>query len=452
MPRMLPATVPFLTTPAVDAQAIAFAALLGLLTIAIVAGWPVARLLRSAPSPRGERPAGRGAMYRALVVAQVAIAVALTSAAGLLGRSLLSVARQDPGFSIERVLVADIGMPRTAAPDPLRAGAVEEQLLAAVASYPGIEAVTAAYDHPLEANWSESPTVLGDTEADVQQRQVDLRIVAPGYFEALGVELLDGRTLSPRDRFDAPGATIVNEAFARQLGGRALGRRLRTGTPGAMFPGAPREFAIVGIVANERFRGLEHPVQPAFYLSTRQFPQPGLTLLVRTAGEPLAQATAIRSSLRSVDPAMTFDRATSLDRIMDAQLVSRRVTTEVIGGFAAAALGLAALGMYGLLAILVGSRTREIGIRLAVGASPASVGRQIVRYAMQSAAIGILLGTAIALATGRLIHSLLVGVTPGNPWMLGLVAAVLLTTAAGAALVPAWRAARIDPVSALRRE
>jgi putative ABC transport system permease protein len=452
VPRLLPASVPFLTVPAVDAQGIAFAALLGLLTIAIVSGWPIARLLFSGASIRGTASAARQPVYRLLVVAQIAIAVALTSAAGLLGRSLSSVEGQDPGFSIDRVLVADLGWPRQASMDPRRAAAAERQLLAAIATRPQVEAVAAAYDHPLEANWTESPTVLGDTTADVEQRQVDLRIVSPGYFDALGVELLAGRTLTDRDVFDAPGATVVNEAFARELGGRVVGRRVRTGTPAAMAQGAPREFTIVGVVANERFRGLERPAQAAFYLSTRQFPQSGLTLLVRTTGDPVIHASDIRSAVKTADETVTFDRVRTLETILAEQLVARRVTTEVIGGFAGVAVGLSALGMYGLLAMLVGSRTREIGIRLAVGASPSAVGQEILRYAVGNATIGILLGSALALGTGRLLHSLLVDVMPHDPLMLGLVAALLLTTAACAALFPALRAARIDPVDALRHQ
>jgi predicted lysophospholipase L1 biosynthesis ABC-type transport system permease subunit len=243
----------------------------------------------------------------------------------------------------------------------------------------------------------------------------------------------------------------VNEAFARQLGGRAIGRRLTTSTPSAMFPGAPREFEIVGVAVNERFRGLEKPPQPAFYLSTRQFPQSGMTLLVRTVGDPSARAADIRSIVRATDPGITFDRVTTLETILREQLLPRRVTTDVISVFAIVALGLAALGMFGLVATLVSSRTREIGIRLAIGASPVSVGREVMRHALQTAAVGVVLGLVLALAAGRVLRSLLVNVSQRDPLVLGAVAIILLAAAALAALAPAFRASRIDPVTALRQ-
>ena len=209
---------------------------------------------------------------------------------------------------------------------------------------------------------------------------------------------------------------------------------------------------IVGIVEDERVRGLEQPALPAFYLTTRQFPQRGGALLVRTSGDPLAAAADIRGAVRALDPAITFNRATSLDAILSDQLAQRRVTTGVIGGFGLAALALAALGLYSLLAVLVGNRAREIGVRLAVGATPMSVGFQVVRESVRNAVAGIALGVLLAIGTGRFIQSLLVDVSPRDPVTLLAVAAVLLTVATGAAIIPARRAARVDPLVALRSE
>jgi hypothetical protein len=304
----------------------------------------------------------------------------------------------------------------------------------------------------LEANWSEAPAVLGDVTAADERRQAELRIVSPGYFEALDVEPLDGRRLTDRDVFGAPGAAVVNEAFARLIGGRAIGRRILTGTPRFMYPGAPAEFEIVGIVNNERFRGLELPAEPAFYLSTRQFPQTSFSILVRTAGEPLPVAADVRAAVRAVDPAITFDTPTSLERILAWQLAPRRVTTDLTGAFALAALGLAAFGLYGLLSISVATRRREIGVRLAVGASPASIASRVLADSLRSVGAGILVGCLLALATGRLIRSLLVEVSAEDPITLAVVAALLVITAIFSAVLPAWRAAQVDPVEALRTE
>ncbi len=259
--------------------------------------------------------------------------------------------------------------------------------------------------------------------------------------------------MTERDTFDAPGAVVVNEAFARALGGRVLGRRVRSAPPQFTYgKSAAAEFEIVGVVRDERFRGLEAPAQPAYYLSTRQFPQPSFSMLVRTVGDPLAVAADVRSALKETDASATFNNATSLELILSDHLAQRRVTTDVIGGFAMAALALAALGMYGLLAMLVGSRTREIGVRLAIGASPVSLARHVVGDGLRSAVAGIAIGCLLALAAGSLLQSLLVGVSGHDPFTLAAVAGVLLAVVLVAALIPASRAARVDPLEALRAE
>ena len=454
VPDFLPPSIPFLTVPAIDAAVVAFAVGLALLASLMLTAWPITRLVTWEPSPRGVASRPRGRVYQTLVVSQIAVTLALVAAAALLTQSLQSVQRQHPGFAIDRMFVAEVGMASGA---PLSASDVargEQELLAALASLPGVQSVATAYDHPLEANWSENPTIVGDAATpEGQQRQAELRIVSPGYFEALGVELLDGRTLTERDALDAPGVALVNEAYARAIGGQVLGRTLRSGTPRFLYGDvAPHEFEIVGVVDNERVRGLEQGPQPAFYLTTRQFPQTDVALLVRTTADPQSMASTIRTAIRLHDAAITVSRPTSLEAILAEQLVSRRVTTEVIGGLAAAALALAALGMYALLAVLVGSRTREIGVRLAIGASPRSVAWRIIVDSLTSAAAGVASGCVLALAAGRLLQGLLVDVSPRDPLTLAMVSAVLLMVATGAALIPARRAARIDPVEALRTE
>jgi predicted permease len=439
--------------PALDLRVAGFAVALAALAAVLLTIWPIVRLLRAPSAPRGAVTAPSQLVYRALVVSQIAVTVALVAAAGLLGQSLYSVQRRHAGFALDRVFVADVGLPappRTPAPDVARA---EQSLLDAIRRRPNVEAVAAAYDHPLEANWSESPTLIGDTTRPDERRQSQLRIVSPGYFEALDVAIVEGRSFSDRDSTGAPGVAIINEAFARDIGGRVLGRRLRTGTPQFQFADSvPNEFEIVGVVDNERFRGLEHPAEPAFYLSTRQFPQTGFSVIVRTKGDPIAIAPDVRAAIRETDSAITFDRATSLDSILADQLTTRRVTTDVIGGFALVALAVAALGVYGLLAVAVASRTREIGVRLAIGASPASVARQVVIDGVRNSLLGVAMGCVLAVATGRFVQSLLVDVSAFDPITLTVVATTLIAVSVAAALLPAARAARVDPIVALRAE
>ena len=452
VPSVLPPSFPFLTTPAIDARVAAFTVGLALLACLVMAAVPMVRVV-FAGSPRGVAARPRTTVYRVLVVSQMAAAFALVVAASLLGQSLQSVRGQNPGFVVDRVFVADIGLGDGPAIGPARIASIEQQVMASITARPMVRAVATAYDHPLEANWSESPAISGEPGTPDERRPVELRIVSPGYFETLEVELLEGRTLADRDTIDAPGVAVINEALAREIGGVALGRRLRSGTPRFTYGDeAPAEFEIVGVVANERFRGLEQPAQPAFYLSTRQFPQTDVSVLVRTSGEPIAAASEVRAALREVDPAITITRSTSLDAILAGQLAARRLTTDLIGGCGLAALTLAALGMYGLLAVLVSSRTREIGVRLAIGASPSAVARHILSDSLMNAAIAIIAGSVLAVAAGRLLESLLVGVSARDPLTMGAVAAVLLVVATAAALVPARRAARIDAVTALRAE
>jgi predicted permease len=408
------------------------------------------QLILAAPSPRGVAVRPRSVVYRVLVVAQLTATVALVAAAALLSQSLEAVKRQDTGFRVESTLVATVALPSPASSAEAIASA-EQRLLAAVAALPPVSAVAFAYDHPLQASWSDNLTLLGDVTSPEERRAVELRIVSPGYFETLGVEPLDGRPFTERDTFTTPGVAVVNEAFVREFGGRVIGRRFHSGTPRFSFGDrAPHEFEIVGVVENERVRGLEQPALPAYYLSTRQFPQRNGSLIVHTSGDPLAVAADVRAAVRSRDPMISFNQPTSLEAILAEQLAQRRLTTSVIGGFGLAAVALAALGLYSLLAVLVGSRSREIGIRLAVGASPASVGLQVLGESVRNVVGGIALGCLLAVATGRFIQGMLVGVSPADPMTLLFVAAVLLLVAAIAAVVPARRASRVDPVVALR--
>lgn len=453
VPLLAPSALPLVTAPRIDLRVSLFAAALAFLATVLITAWPVRRLLAAAPAPRGIAEPARGSVHRVLVVAQIAVCVALVVVAALLTRSLEAVRGQDPGFTVQNVYVASLSFPQNGPPDARRIAAAEAAVLAAVSPVRGVVAAAAAYDHPLQANWSETPLVTGDTSAPEARRQAELRIVSPGYFEALGVDVLDGRALSERDTLDAPGAVVVNEAFAREVGGRAIGRRLQTGTPQFMYPNvAAREFEIVGVVRNERLRGLEAPPSPAFYLSTRQFPQTAVDLLVRTAADPVAVAGEIRAAVRQVDRGITLDRPTTLEEILGEQLATRRVTTGLIGALAGAALALAAIGMYGLLSILVAGRRREIGVRLALGAQPRDVAARVLHESLANSALGLVAGCALALAAGRLVESLLVGVRASDPATLLAVAATLLIVSVAAALGPALHAASTDPMIALRSE
>jgi putative ABC transport system permease protein len=455
VPGYLPPNVPLLTSATLDFGVAAFAAGLTLTAALVLAAWPIGRLLWAGPAPRGVARTSRRGVYRGLVVSQVAVTVALVAAAGLLAQSLWSVRSRDPGFIVDRLLVAEIGLPAASFDTAPRVTAAENRIGAAIAARPGVSAVAFAYDQPLESNWTDAYTLEGDPGGgrDDANGQAHLRIVSPEYFETLGVAILEGRGFGPLQGFDAPGVAMVNEAFAAAHGGRVIGRRLHSAAASYTWgDAAPRDFEIVGIVENERFRGLEEPSAPAFYLSTRQFPQRDFAALVRTSVGPGAIAGDVRTAARGAEATATVAPPVALSSLLDDQLVTRRVTTDVIGGLAGIALALAALGLYGLVAVTTAGRTREIGVRLALGASPRGVARGVVQESLVNAVFGLLLGLGLALVAGRLLEGLLVDVTGRDPVTLTAVAAILIAVAVAAALVPAQRAARVNPAVALRSD
>lgn len=454
LPAIVPASVPLLVAPALDASVVAAGLGLSLLATLLLAAWPLARLPRATPAPRGVSSPARSRTYRGLVVAQLAVTVALVAAATLLAQSLYTVRAIDPGFVVDGVAVTDVTLPVTGYHGPRDVVQAEDRVLAAIAAAPAVMAAALSYDHPLEANWTDNFTLSGvpGTDRGDSRRGAELRIVSPGYFDTVGVQVVDGRGFVPQDDLDAPGAVIVNAALARTIPDFSLGRQLETAAPGFTWGDAvPRIFRIVGVIENERFHGLEAAAMPAIYLSTRQFPQRGFTVVARVhAGQ--RTAGLLKAAVRQAEPMATVSEPRSLASILAEQLGPRRLITSVVSGFAAAALALAALGLYGLLAVMVAARTREIGVRLALGAAPGDVARQVVVEALTQAGLGVGVGLVLALAVSRPLEAMLVGVSRDDPATLAAVALTLLLVATLAAAVPARRAASVDPLSALRSE
>jgi predicted permease len=457
VPDLLPPSVPLLTAPAVDATMLALVATVSLGAAAALAGWPFVRASQSVPiAPRGNTPLSRSIVFRSLVVTQVALAMGLVAVAALLQQSLNAVRGQDAGFVIDRVLTASVTFAGSGYDTPAEVVAAERRLASKLAAIPGVRMVAFAYDHPLEANWIDSFTISGLADPrDGVRGSAQLRIVSPSYFDTMGVAVLDGRGLSEQDDLGTPGAIVVNEAFARSISnGPVLNRRLRSGTPGLNWnaPALPSEFRVVGIVEDERFKGLEQPSEPAVYMSTRQFPQQQAAILMRTAIDADSLASTLRDMVREFDPGVPVSNISPLSSILAEQLVARSATTHVIDGFAGGALALAGLGVYGLLALLVSARTRETGIRLALGSSPAHEARRVLRDCVASTAAGVAGGLGLALLFGKLAQSLLVGVSSRDVPTLTVVSVTVLCVAVAAAAFPAWRAARVDPATVLRAE
>ena len=444
IPHQLPGSVPFVTAPALDSTIVAFASLVAGAAGIALSTWPVARLRLVSPVPRGASQAGRSSIYRGLVAAQVAIGVALALPAALLGQSLASLRARDAGFVLENVIVADVAVPSTRSSDLPRTSAFEREISSGLAAIPGTRGVAFGYDHPLETDWTQVIGLQGENLAATDaEAQVHLRIVSPSYFETVGVEVLDGRVFEDRENAEAQGAVVVNEAFAAAHGGRVIGRLVRTGAAAYEWGTAvPSEYTIVGVVENERFRGLEEPGAPALYISTRQFPLTSAVVMIRGVDTSPARLSAIREAVRRAEPDATIGRIVTLETILSEQMVTRRVTADVVGGLALVALALAALGLYGLMAVTVAAGRREMGVRLALGASPAEVARAVVSQSLRHAAFGVAVGGMLAVVAGRFVQHLLVDVSAYDARTLTMIAAVMLVAAVVAAALPAIRAAR----------
>jgi predicted permease len=322
---------------------------------------------------------------------------------------------------------------------------------------PGIAAAGATNFLPLDPGWRIPFGIVGAPADDPQgDRMTQYVTVDEGYFHVLGARLLQGRTFEPRDDADAPGAVVINETMARRfwpdaspLGKRVLllsrnigplGRRLRES----------QEAEIVGVVSDVRNTALTEAAEPAMYSSARQFPFRKMYVVLRGAGGAAALAAAVQEEVRRLDPALTLGRARSLDRVLAASADPPRLVMMLMTAFAALALVLAAIGIYGILSYTVQHRRREFGVRLALGARPADVLRPVVGEALRLALGGAVLGVALAVAGGRFLAGLLYGVTPADPLTLVAVVSVVLAVTLASSVLPGRRAARTDPGRTLR--
>jgi putative ABC transport system permease protein len=282
--------------------------------------------------------------------------------------------------------------------------------------------------------------------------------VHPGYFKVVGVPLLAGRDVAASDQFGTPGVVIVNEAFLRrhfpdavQAPARALGRRLHRGP---WWPGQPKSFEVVGVVADEPMHGPGMPASSATYFAHTQFPLDEMWLVARVADgvRPEAVVAGLRAAVWRVDPTVPLDGVTTMRELLGESIAEPRFAAGLLSLFAGAALLLAAVGIYGVLAYGVAQRSAEIGVRMALGADRGRVMRQVVREGLGVALAGVGLGLAGALAGGRVLASLLHDVPTHDPTVLGGVALLLLMVAIAAALLPALRASRVSPMTALRAD
>jgi putative ABC transport system permease protein len=393
----------------------------------------------------------RRRLRAALVIAELALAVVLVAGSGLLIKSFGRLLEVDPGFRAAGVLKAEYQLPPARYPADFKVWpnfkemhAFTEALLRRVTSLPGVESAAVAGNHPLDPGFTNSFEVVGREAEARNWPEISVRRVTPGYFRTVGLALVRGRLLRESDSTGAPPVLLINEAAARRFfpGQDPLGARIR-------FWGADR--TIVGVAANERFHGLSGDLPLAVYVPLAQAPSANGAgvLLVRSNVDPSALASSVRAAVRDTDPGLAIFGIESLEQTVSRSLSQRRFTMLLLTLFAGIALVLAAIGIHGLLSYSVAQRMREVGIRMAVGAQPATVLRLIVGEGAVLATAGIAIGLAGALALTRLLSGLLYGVTERDPATFAAVTIFLAAVSLAACLLPAMRAARIDPAAVL---
>jgi predicted permease len=397
------------------------------------------------------RAGGRGSVGNAgqhlrstLVVAEVALAVVLVVGAGLATKSFARLLNVDPGFSARNVLAVRLGLPYGRY-GGARVRGYYQTLLDRIAAVPGVEAVGAAKDFPLRGTGElRGPTVPGSA-GGAGDRPIRLPVmhVSADYFRAMGIPLRAGRAFTTADREDAPPVWIVNEAFAHRYfpNESALGKSLRMGS---------LSIPIIGVVGDFRQASLTEPAEPTAYIHYPQNMRVGLSLAIRTTGDPLRYANAVREAIWSVDRDQTITSVETLSSIVGGNVARPRLLASLLLLFGAMGLTLGALGIYGVLAYAVSQRRQEIGVRVALGASPRSVLRLVVGQGMSLAAAGVVAGIVGAFALTRLMAAVLFEVQATDPATFATVVVVLLGAALVASWLPARRALRIDPVQALR--
>ncbi|HVT32356.1 MAG TPA: ABC transporter permease [Rhodanobacteraceae bacterium] len=395
---------------------------------------------------------GRGARATrgALVVAQIALAIALLASAGLLVRSFANVLQESPGFDSRGVLTAAISLSPQKYPDDSAKANVIRRILESARALPGAAAVGLIDERPMSGAISGSSYRITGVATDATPHAFE-RTVDEDYFKAMGIPLIQGRTFESSDWTSANKVAVVDELFAKKRfpNGDAVGHVLDLDRPGV----TGRQYTIVGVVGTTKNGDLGETVsQETFYLDYGQSPAGTLTLILRTAGPPGALVQPLREAVRSVDPEQPLFDVMTLDQRVHLSLTGRRVPMQLIGLFAALALVLAAIGIYGVLAFAVAQRTGEFGVRMAIGADAGRIRRQVLADGARLLLPGLAIGVAGAIALGFVLRSQLFGVGAIDVPSLGFVVAVLGAIALLACWVPARRAAKTAPLEALRYE
>ncbi|HXW05941.1 MAG TPA: ABC transporter permease [Vicinamibacterales bacterium] len=466
---LAPSNLPRLSDVSINRPVLVFAVALSAVVALALGLVTAARAIRRDPratlvDARGEAGGTGVRAGRIIVAAQMAITVVLLVGAALLGRSLQRVLSVDPGFRTEGLVAMDLALPYSEDPAvKARLSVFYSDVFDRIRGIPGVDDVAAASAVPMDGGLpdglfamlspGEAPETMDDLRTLFQQKErlgtADYCAVSSAYFRALGIPLIRGRVFDDRDGPGAPHVAVISESLARTQwpGGDPIGRTIEFGN----MDGDLRPLTIVGIVGDTREYGPEQPPRPTVYVDLLQRPRFSATVVIRSAADPRAVIGAARGVLREVAPDVP-PRFRTFTQIYSAALGSRYFNLTLVASFAGTALVLAVAGVYGVMAYNVTRRRREIGVRIALGATPGDVRRMILAQGLATTTAGVAVGLLGALGVTRTLESLLFGVTPTDPLTFAVVVAGLCAVAALACYVPARRATLTDPVEALRQE
>ena len=453
-----PADVPRLGESGIDPAVLAFTlgiSMLAGIMFGIVPALQIsgARLTqRLSESGRMSAPASHKRLSSALVIGEIAMSLTLLVSAGLLLKSFWRLIHVSPGFRTAHVVTARLELPiETYGPygDPSARARFWRQFEERVQALAGVEAVGATSELPLSGAHSDDPFhIPGRSYAPSEFDDAQFRQVTPGFLSAMGIPLVAGRWLNEHDNANSPGIVVVNQAFVSHF----FPDKNVIGQPLQLMGDPQSTRQIVGVVGDVRHIALSEPDWPEMYVPYAQFAHPTISVVVRAAADPLNLAAALKAQVTAVDKDLTLSAVTSMDDVLSSSVAQPRFSSQLIGGFAFLALLLAAIGLYGLMAYSVNQRRSEIGVRMALGATRGDILRLVLRGGSKLTLAGIVVGLLGSLAATRVLSNMLFAVTAKDPAVFIMVALLLGGVALAASFLPARRAAKVDPMAALRYE
>ncbi|MEM9598017.1 MAG: ABC transporter permease [Acidobacteriota bacterium] len=455
--RLVPSNLPIPEATALDPRVMLFAGLATLVTGLAFGVLPALRIAgrKSLSGALGSSRTALGArtekVRSALVVGEVATSIALLVAAGLLVQALWRVQEVNPGFDTEGILAVSTPLPYVDYGETAKRVAYYDQVLSRVRGLPGVENAAFISFLPMTMTggiWEVTPAGAEERE---RPSRASLRFVTPGFFDTLDIPIESGRDVATTDTQDTLFVAVVSRSFAESYfpGQDPLGRR---------FDFAFQERTIVGVVGDIRVRGLERSSEPQVYVPSGQVPDQGLVfympkdLAIRTSLDPMSLAPQVRAAIREVAPQVPVSSVRPLTAVLDEQTAPRQAQLRVLGAFAGLALLLAGIGIHGLLSFAVSQRTREIGLRMALGARAGDILAMVLREGVWLAAVGGAVGLGLAWVAGRTLESILAGVQPANLWSLAVACGLTSVMTLSGSLLPALRASRVPPTTALRED